>query len=142
MKKEASQMYEGKATTGPTWVVCLCAEWCGLCRDYRAVMQSMAARYPAWRFAWMDIEDQADVLSEVLGDMEIETFPTLLIADADGLRFLGPLQPQPEHLARLLGTVEQGKLPVQIKHSAQSAQVQWHHLLPLLQTHPAWLITG
>ncbi len=139
MKKGANQVSEGGAIVSRTWVVCLCAEWCGLCRDYRAVMQAMAARYPAWRFAWMDIEDQADVLSEVLGDMEIETFPTLLIADADGLRFLGPLQPQAEHLARLLDTVAQGKLPVQ---SDEGIQVRLHHLLPLLQTHPAWLIAG
>ena len=70
---------------------------------------------------------------------EKKNFPTLRIADADGLRFLGPLQPQAEHLARLLDTVAQGKLPVQ---SDEGIQVRLHHLLPLLQTHPAWLIAG
>ncbi|MDB5779586.1 MAG: hypothetical protein JWP93_1951, partial [Polaromonas sp.] len=42
--------------TDVTWVVCLCADWCGLCRDYAAVFAQMAARYPAFRFAWLDIE--------------------------------------------------------------------------------------
>ena len=55
------------------WVVCLCAEWCGLCRDYEAVFAQMAQRFPAFRFVWLDIEDQA----ELVGDMDVETFPTL-----------------------------------------------------------------
>jgi thioredoxin 1 len=52
------------------WVICLCADWCGLCRDYNLVFTQMAARYPASRFAWLDIEDQADLV----GDIEVETF--------------------------------------------------------------------
>lgn len=57
------------------WLVVLCAEWCGTCRDYRAVMEAAAARFPGWRTAWIDIEDQSDLVDE----LEIETFPTVLL---------------------------------------------------------------
>lgn len=85
------------------WVICLCADWCGLCRDYSRVFAEMAAQYPASRFAWLDIEDQADLV----GDIEVETFPTLLVADAAGTRFLGPLLPHAQTLSRLLDSLAQ-----------------------------------
>jgi thioredoxin 1 len=80
-------------------VVCLCAQWCDLCRDYRMLFDDAAARHPALDFRWIDIEDEA----ELAGDMEVETFPTLVVADqADRLVFAGPLSPQPGVLERLL----------------------------------------
>lgn len=85
------------------WVICLCADWCGLCRDYAQVFAETAARYPDSRFAWLDIEDEAGLV----GDLEVETFPTLLIADAGGTRFLGPLDPHAQTLSRLLDALEQ-----------------------------------
>ena len=80
-------------------VVCLCAAWCDTCRDYRATFDAAAAAHPEWQFRWVDIEDEA----ELVGDLDIETFPTLLVADGAALRFVGPLAPQPQMLARLLG---------------------------------------
>jgi thioredoxin 1 len=88
---------------GVRWVVCLCADWCGLCRDYSELFTQMAAQYPGSRFAWLDIEDHA----EVVGDIEVETFPTLLVADAGGTRFLGPLTPHAPTLSRLLDSLAQ-----------------------------------
>jgi thioredoxin 1 len=84
------------------WVICLCADWCGLCRDYGVVFAEAALRHPGSRFVWLDIEDEA----ELVGDLEVETFPTLLIADADGTRFLGPLTPHAQTLFRLLDSLE------------------------------------
>jgi len=89
------------------WVICLCADWCGLCRDYAEVFAQMAARYPGSRFAWLDIEDEA----ELVGDIEVETFPTLLVADGGGMRFLGPLMPQAQTLTRLLDSLAQPGQP-------------------------------
>ena len=76
----------------------------------------MAARYPACRFAWLDIEDQADLV----GDVEVETFPTLLIGDGRQARFLGPLLPQAAVLVRLLASLQDGPVP----QAAVSAQAQ------------------
>lgn len=109
-----------------TWVVCLCADWCGLCRDYETLFTQMAARYPAFSFAWLDIEDQA----ELVGDLDVETFPTLLMADAQGLRFLGPLTPQANTLSRLLDSLQSASLQV-APHGPATRQ-----LLQALQTAP------
>lgn len=90
------------------WVVCLCADWCGTCRDYRPVFDQVAAAHPGMPFLWLDIEDQA----ALVGDLDIETFPTLLIADGAALRFAGPLLPHAGTLARLLDSLEAGATPV------------------------------
>jgi len=84
------------------WVVCLCADWCGTCRDYRALFDALAPAYPGLRFVWVDIEDEADVA----GDLDVETFPTLLIADGQTARFLGPLLPQAGVLSRLIESLQ------------------------------------
>lgn len=90
------------ADANPLWVVCLCAEWCGTCRDYRPLLAALAKAHPQFRFAWVDIEDHA----EIADAFDVETFPTLLVAGADGTRFLGPLLPHIETLSRLLGALQ------------------------------------
>ncbi len=79
-------------------VVCLCAEWCGVCRDYRARFTSLQSRFPQAQFLWIDVEDEADLLHP----LDIEDFPTLLLAVGDEVRFFGPLTPQIETLERLI----------------------------------------
>lgn len=83
-------------------VVCLCAQWCGVCQQYRQGFEALAASHPQARFLWLDIEDREDVA----GDFEAETFPSLLIADAQHARFLGPLLPQLPVLSRLLVSLQ------------------------------------
>lgn len=53
------------------------------------MFDSVAPSHPQARFLWVDIEDEEDLV----GDLDVETFPTLLIADPAGARFLGPLLP-------------------------------------------------
>ena len=77
--------------------MCLCAGWCGTCCDYRALFDALAQAHPEVRFEWVDIEDE----SELAGDLDVETFPTLLIADGRKAHFLGPLLPQAAVLERL-----------------------------------------
>jgi thioredoxin-like negative regulator of GroEL len=88
-------------TTDDKWVICLCAEWCGVCREWRDAFEQMAAAHPKIRFAWVDIEDEA----EAMGDVDIETFPTLLIAHDATPRFLGPIQPSGAQFRRLVSTL-------------------------------------
>ena len=128
-----SQTSSRVASSGPVaWVVCLCADWCGICRDYRGVMADVAARYPAVRFVWLDIEDQADLV----GDVDVETFPTVLLADAQGTWFFGPLPPQPPNLSRLLDSLARSSL--QAKPHTPVTQ----HLLHALQAAPEYLVKG
>jgi len=78
--------------------ICLCAAWCGVCRDWDRVFGELAATFPGVRFTWVDVEDEADAL----GDLEIETFPTLLVAQDGQARFFGPVQPLAGEVSRLL----------------------------------------
>jgi thioredoxin 1 len=79
-------------------IVCLCAEWCGVCRDYRSRFQQVQAKFPLAQFLWVDVEDDADLLHP----LDVEDFPTLLLAVGDAPRFFGPVTPQPEMLERLI----------------------------------------
>lgn len=79
-------------------VCCLCAEWCSSCREYRRAFLEVEQEFPDVRFRWIDVEDQ----SELMGDIEIENFPTLLILAGEQPRFFGPLTPQRDVLARLV----------------------------------------
>ncbi len=82
-------------------VICLCAQWCGTCNEWRATFDAAAAAHPGLRFAWVDIEDEADALGEV----DVETFPTLLVAQGGRARFLGPVLPQAAQVDRLLASL-------------------------------------
>jgi thiol-disulfide isomerase/thioredoxin len=85
-------------------VICLCAEWCGTCREYRPGFDELATRFPGARFRWLDIEEQADDM----GDLDIENFPTLFIQRGDSILFFGTLLPHLSHLQRTIETfVEQ-----------------------------------
>lgn len=80
-------------------VMCLCAGWCGVCRDYRTTFDAAAATFGAHAgFSWFDIEDDAALLD----DVDVENFPTLLIARGDHALFFGTITPQPATLARLV----------------------------------------
>ena len=89
---------------GGWWAVCLCAAWCGTCGIYRPLFDELARAHPDVRFEWVDIEDESDVA----GDLDVETFPTLLIADGQRALFLGPLLPQAAVLQRLLASLQAG----------------------------------
>lgn len=79
-------------------VVCLCAEWCGTCRDYRATFEALKQALPGHRYRWIDIEDEADAI----GDVDVETFPTLLVAHAGQVMFAGPVLPRLGDAQRLV----------------------------------------
>jgi len=106
-------------------VVCLCADWCGTCRDYRPEFEALAQARPEWRWHWLEVED----LEAVLDEVDITTFPMILILDAAGsLCFAGPVTPQPGTLLRLCQTAQQGSLRVSDPEAAL-----WQPLLKSLQ---------
>lgn len=91
-------------------VICLCAHWCRLCNAYRKTFEAFAARQTEHQFAFIDIDDESDLLDSIEG-LDVVDFPTLLIIDAAGLRFFGPVTPQSETLERIVCTAGAGKLP-------------------------------
>lgn len=94
-----------QAIAGGGWVVaCLCAAWCGTCATYRATFEHLAARHPDIHFVWIDIEDHADIV----GDLDVDNFPTLLIQKADVIAFFGTVLPD-EALAQRLISAQTGQ---------------------------------
>jgi thiol-disulfide isomerase/thioredoxin len=79
-------------------VVCLCAEWCVVCREYRSRFEQVQGRFAGVRFRWIDIEDESDLVDPV----EVDDFPTLLIVRGDAPVFFGTVRPQPDALERLV----------------------------------------
>lgn len=97
------------------WVVaCLCAAWCDTCRSYRTGFEQLAAAHPDKRFAWIDIEDQADVV----GDIDVENFPTLLIQRGDAVSFFGTVLPDAKLADRLI-QAQAEKSAAQLQADAQ-----------------------
>jgi thioredoxin 1 len=88
-------------------VVCLCAEWCGVCRDHAAPFEETALAFGAKaEFTRLDIEDEA----ELLGPVDVENFPTLLIARGAQVLFFGTITPHAQTLARLVQGALAGEL--------------------------------
>ncbi len=83
-------------------VLCLCADWCGTCREWRPQLLAQATQMPEVKFGWVDVEDQANAV----GELDIQTFPTLLIAQGNRVRFLGPVLPAAAAITRLLESLE------------------------------------
>ena len=99
-------------TAEPLLVACLCAQWCRTCDAYRDTLVSVrdALRlHPdvAMRFLWVDIEDE----SELVGDLDIEDFPTILLARGEAVLFFGPVLPHAQTVDRLLRVALAGELP-------------------------------
>lgn len=81
------------------WMLaCLCAEWCTSCQAYARTFATLAERWPDVDVVWIDIEDQADLV----GDLDIENFPTLLIMQGDAPLFFGTVLPEVSLAERLL----------------------------------------
>ena len=67
-------------------IVCLCADWCGTCREYAQVFEALQQALPTHRYRWIDIE----------------TFPTLLVAHGGRVLFAGPVLPRLGDAQRLI----------------------------------------
>lgn len=87
------------ALHGDGWIVaCLCAAWCGTCSSYRTAFDNLATRHPDKTFVWIDVEDRADVV----GDLDVDNFPTLLMQRGDAVAFFGTMLPDAGVADRLI----------------------------------------
>ena len=66
------------------------------------MFDAAAANHPHDRFVWIDIEDEGDLI----GDVDIQTFPTLLVGIGKRVLFFGPTLPSPDPLNRLLTSLD------------------------------------
>jgi len=93
-----------ETTSAELLVICLCAEWCGVCRGYRATLDALPTRLPGVATSWIDVEDDADFIAP----LDVENFPALLIVSGDTPVFFGTVTPQPETLERLVRAQRDG----------------------------------
>lgn len=109
-----------QALAAEGWVVaCLCAAWCDVCCQYRPAFEELAGRHPDLSFAWIDIEDQADVV----GDIDVDNFPTLLIQRGDTVAFFGTVLPDARLAERLL-LAQTRKTAAELQREAQGSPEQ------------------
>jgi hypothetical protein len=89
-------------------VACLCAQWCRTCDGYREVFDQvlLALEDAGVQGMWVDVEDQADAM----GAIDVENFPTLLMARGDEVLFFGPVTPHAQTLQRLIDAALHGGL--------------------------------
>jgi len=107
-------------------VACLCADWCGTCREYQPLFEQLQNQFPRVRFLWIDVEDE----SELVDPIEVENFPTLLMATREQVRFFGPVLPHRETLVRLVETRLAPDASAQATTAELDALAQrlWKHL--------------
>ena len=87
-----------RLASAPLVVLALCPDWCGTCRDFRPVLERIAASRPGALFAWADIEDDAGLV----GDIDVEDFPCLAVYRKGAALHFGSALPHEGVVARLL----------------------------------------
>ncbi|MEK7346881.1 MAG: thioredoxin family protein [Pseudomonadota bacterium] len=93
--------------SAPLTILCLCAQWCVICRAFESQFQDLRAAQPQCHWRWIDIEDHDAVLS----DLDIQNFPTIVILDGGGqLCFAGTIEPRMDLLQRLVRSAQDGQL--------------------------------
>ncbi len=101
-------------------VVGLCADWCDACRGYRPQFAAFAASTSEARFVWLDVEDDADWVD----DIDIETFPTLLVLNRAQPVFFGPVLPRVEVIERTLASLRAQSAPRPISPAGGVAAIE------------------
>jgi thioredoxin 1 len=126
MGAEARSETASSGPVAPLWVVALCAQWCGTCREFERVFQALPAQVHlpegvAARWAWLDVEDQADLL----GETDIENFPTLLVVRHGQPCFFGPILPHAATAARLIESCGSGGAAVDLPSGLLEGVSRW-----------------
>jgi len=82
-------------------VACLSATWCKTCTEFRGTFDKLATENAGAIFVWLDVEDD----SALVGDIDIENFPTLAVFRRGKPLFYGVTMPQEGVVARTLASL-------------------------------------
>ncbi|MCC6472191.1 MAG: thioredoxin family protein [Burkholderiales bacterium] len=113
--RDAARLGQSLCVRDALLVACLCARWCDTCEAFREDFSRLAADRPACAFVWIDIEDDC----ELLGDIDIENFPTLAIYRGGIPLFFGVSLPQAGVVGRTIDSLADAlPRPVQLPPAA------------------------
>jgi thioredoxin 1 len=82
-------------------VLIVCATWCGVCRDYKSVIELECEH--EIKPVWVDVDD----FEALADDLSIETFPTIVILRDSGVLFFGSIDTKQGTLSGLLSAVSE-----------------------------------
>lgn len=83
-------------------VYLLCANWCGVCREFEPVFKETVLGSTAFKAHWIDIEEFPEWEDRV----NIDSFPTLHVENIEGkVLFSGSIEPDGDHLTRILSRI-------------------------------------
>jgi thioredoxin 1 len=103
-------------------IACLCAAWCDTCTLFKSKFDELAALHPDQCFVWIDIEDQADIV----GELEISNFPTLLIQRHDTVGFFSSVRPDLSQADRLLrAQLEKSRAELDAEAQSNTEHIRW-----------------
>ncbi|AWD32622.1 hypothetical protein CKSOR_00516 [Candidatus Kinetoplastibacterium sorsogonicusi] len=86
-------------------IVCFCASWCSTCIDYKKKLEIFSNSITEYSFIWLDIDDH----EHLIGDIEIENFPTILIKKSNKNVFFGTISSNILVLEKMLSTFNENK---------------------------------
>ena len=89
-------------------VLFLCAEWCGVCRDLKGMFEELSAIHPSVQWTWVDVEDH----SEIFDDLELDTFPSLLVILNKRPWFFGSIEPRKDVVLRIVTEILESPSPM------------------------------
>jgi hypothetical protein len=84
--------------SGAIKILVVCADWCSVCRSYKVILNDLSG----FDINWIDINDFESLTDEI----EIETFPSVIIFDETDILFFGPIEPNKNSLTSLLSAVK------------------------------------
>lgn len=106
--------FDAAIVRNPFLVVSLCAAWCDTCSSFQHGFEALATSRPDATFLWLDIEDDA----ELVGDIDVENFPTIVVFHRGRPVHFGTSLPQAPIVARLLLSLDAGSATVAASSAA------------------------
>ena len=84
--------------SGAIKILVVCADWCSVCRGYKVTLNDLSE----FDINWIDINDFESLTDEI----EVETFPTVIIFNEMDVLFLGAVEPNKNALISLLSALK------------------------------------
>ncbi len=91
-------------------VVALCAAWCDTCAEFFEAFEVLAREHDGATFVWLDIEDDASIV----GDIDVENFPTLAIFRNGRPQHFGVSLPQAGVVRRVLASLTAASSAIEV----------------------------